>query len=145
MDRLPWTRFHWSIVVGLGFSWVLDGLEIQIVASAGFQKEFGLSAAEVGITATVYLIGQVIGALVFGRLSDRLGRKKLFLLTLAIYLIASGLAGLAPNYEILLVCRFIAGAGIGGEYAAINSAIDELIPATPRRSSSRRRAPSRSG
>lgn len=129
MDRLPWTRFHWSIVVGLGFSWVLDGLEIQIVASAGFQKEFGLSATEVGVTATVYLIGQVIGALVFGRLSDRLGRKKLFILTLVIYLAASGLAGLAPNFELLLVCRFIAGAGIGGEYAAINSAIDELIPA----------------
>jgi MFS family permease len=129
MDRLPWTRFHWSIVVGLGFSWVLDGLEIQIVASAGFQREFGLSSAEVGLLGTVYLVGQIVGALYFGRLSDKLGRRKLFILTLVIYLVASGLAGLSPNYAFLLVFRFFAGMGIGGEYAAINSAIDELIPA----------------
>jgi MFS family permease len=128
MDRLPWTRFHWSIVVGLGFSWVLDGLEIQIVASAGFQKALDMTAAEVGLLGTVYLFGQIAGALIFGRLSDRLGRKKLFILTLAIYLIASGIAGLAPNMWFLLVFRFFAGMGIGGEYAAINSAIDELIP-----------------
>ncbi|NQX11688.1 MFS transporter [Microbacteriaceae bacterium VKM Ac-2855] len=128
IDRLPWTRFHWSIVVGLGFSWVLDGLEIQIVASAGFAKEFGLSSAEVGLLGTVYLFGQIAGALIFGRMSDRLGRRKLFILTLVIYLVASGLAGLSPAYGFLLVFRFIAGMGIGGEYAAINSAIDELIP-----------------
>jgi MFS family permease len=128
MDRLPWTRFHWSIVVGLGFSWVLDGLEIQIVASAGFQKALDMTAAEVGLLGTVYLFGQIAGALIFGRLSDKLGRKKLFILTLAIYLIASGIAGLAPNMWFLLVFRFFAGMGIGGEYAAINSAIDELIP-----------------
>ncbi|KQQ00020.1 MULTISPECIES: MFS transporter [unclassified Rathayibacter] len=128
IDRLPWTRFHWSIVVGLGFSWVLDGLEIQIVASAGFAKEFGLDAAQVGVLGTVYLVGQIVGALIFGRLSDRLGRRKLFILTLVIYLVASGLAGLAPNYLFLAVFRFFAGMGIGGEYAAINSAIDELIP-----------------
>jgi MFS family permease len=128
MDRLPWTRFHWSIVVGLGFSWVLDGLEIQIVASAGFQKALDMTAAEVGLLGTVYLFGQIAGALIFGRLSDKLGRKKLFILTLAIYLIASGIAGLSPNMWFLLVFRFFAGMGIGGEYAAINSAIDELIP-----------------
>ena len=128
IDRLPWTRFHWSIVVGLGFSWVIDGLEIQIVASAGFAKEFDLSAAQVGVLGTVYLVGQIAGALIFGRLSDRLGRRKLFILTLVIYLVASGLAGLAPNYLFLAVFRFFAGMGIGGEYAAINSAIDELIP-----------------
>jgi MFS family permease len=128
MDRLPWTRFHWSIVVGLGFSWVLDGLEIQIVASAGFQKSLDMTAAEVGLLGTVYLFGQIAGALIFGRLSDKLGRKKLFILTLAIYLIASGIAGLSPNMWFLLVFRFFAGMGIGGEYAAINSAIDELIP-----------------
>ncbi|WP_374948020.1 MFS transporter [Agreia sp.] len=128
MDRLPWTRFHWSIVVGLGFSWVLDGLEIQIVASAGFQKSLDMTSAEVGLLGTVYLFGQIAGALIFGRLSDKLGRKKLFILTLAIYLIASGIAGLAPNMWFLLVFRFFAGMGIGGEYAAINSAIDELIP-----------------
>jgi MFS family permease len=128
MDRLPWTRFHWSIVVGLGFSWVLDGLEIQIVASAGFQKALDMTAAEVGLLGTVYLFGQIAGALIFGRLSDKLGRKKLFILTLAIYLVASGIAGLSPNMWFLLVFRFFAGMGIGGEYAAINSAIDELIP-----------------
>ncbi|NQX26460.1 MFS transporter [Microbacteriaceae bacterium VKM Ac-2854] len=128
IDRLPWTKFHWSIVVGLGFSWVLDGLEIQIVASAGFAKEFGLDSAQVGLLGTVYLVGQIAGALIFGRMSDRLGRRKLFILTLVIYLVASGLAGLSPAYGFLLVFRFIAGMGIGGEYAAINSAIDELIP-----------------
>ena len=128
MDRLPWTRFHWMIVIGLGISWVLDGLEIQIVASAGFQKDLGMSIADVTLAGTVYLVGQVLGSLVFGRMSDSLGRRKLFILTLAIYLIGSGIAGLAPNMEFLLVFRFIAGLGIGGEYAAINSAIDELIP-----------------
>jgi len=128
MDRLPWTRFHWTIVVGLGFSWVLDGLEIQIVASAGFQADLGLTAAEVGALGTIYLLGQVAGALVFGRLSDTLGRKKLFILTLAIYLVASAIAGLSPNFAFLAVFRFFAGMGIGGEYAAINSAIDEIIP-----------------
>ncbi|MEF2978300.1 MFS transporter [Subtercola sp. YIM 133946] len=128
MDRLPWTRFHWSIVVGLGFSWILDGLEIQIVASAGYQSSLGMSAAEVGAAGTVYLVGQIVGALFFGRLSDKLGRKKLFILTLAIYLIASAIAGLSPAIWFFYIFRFFAGMGIGGEYAAINSAIDELIP-----------------
>jgi MFS family permease len=129
MDRLPWTRFHWTVVVGLGFSWVLDGLEIQIVASAGFQKSLGMSAAEVGAAGTVYLVGQIVGALFFGRLADKLGRKKLFILTLLIYLIASAIAGLSFSVWFLYIFRFFAGMGIGGEYAAINSAIDELIPA----------------
>ena len=128
MDRLPWTKFHWSIVVGLGFSWILDGLEIQIVASAGYQKSLGMSSAEVGAAGTVYLIGQIAGALIFGRLADKLGRKKLFILTLAIYLVASAIAGLSPNVWFFYIFRFFAGMGIGGEYAAINSAIDELIP-----------------
>jgi MFS family permease len=129
MDRLPWTRFHWSIVVGLGFSWVLDGLEIQIVASAGFAKALDMSAVEVGLAGSVYLVGQIVGALVFGRLSDKLGRRKLFILTLAIYLVGSGIAGLSFDVWFLYLFRFVAGLGIGGEYAAINSAIDELIPA----------------
>jgi MFS family permease len=129
MDRLPWTRFHWSVVVGLGVSWILDGLEIQIVASAGFQHTLHMTSADVGLLGTVYLIGQVAGALIFGRLSDRLGRKKLFILTLAIYLIGSGIAGFSFSFWFLIIFRFIAGMGIGGEYAAINSAIDELIPA----------------
>jgi MFS family permease len=128
LDRLPWARFHWMIVVGLGVSWILDGLEIQIVASTGYQDTLHMNSAQVGIAGTVYLVGQVVGALVFGRLSDRLGRRKLFILTLAIYLVGSGVAGLSPNMMFFFVFRFIAGAGIGGEYAAINSAIDELIP-----------------
>ena len=129
MDRLPWTKFHWSVVVGLGISWILDGLEIQIVSNAGFQADLQLSTQQVTSLGTVYLVGQVVGAIVFGRLSDRLGRRKLFILTLAIYLIGSGIAGFAQDYWFLAVFRFIAGLGIGGEYAAINSAIDELIPA----------------
>ena len=128
LDRLPWTRFHWMILFGLGVSWILDGLEIQIIASNGFQKELGMDSAQVGLAGTIYLVGQVVGALVFGRLADKFGRKKLFIITLAIYLVGSALAGLSPNMEFLFVMRFIAGLGIGGEYAAINSAIDELIP-----------------
>ena len=128
MDRLPWTRFHWSVVVGLGVSWILDGLEVQLVSVGGFAGTFHMSPGEVGFTGTIYLIGQVIGALFFGRLTDRLGRKKLFILTLAIYLLGSGIAGLAPAVWFLWLFRFVAGLGIGGEYTAINSAIDELIP-----------------
>jgi MFS family permease len=128
MDRLPWTRFHWMVIVGLGVSWILDGLEIQIVSNAGFATEFHMNAAAVGWVGTIYLIGEVVGALVFGRLSDKLGRRKLFILTLAIYLVGSAIAGLSPAIWFLLLFRFIAGLGIGGEYAAINSAIDELIP-----------------
>jgi MFS family permease len=134
MDRLPWTRFHTMIVVGLGVSWILDGLEVQLVANVGAiitedESGLGISTAQVGLLASVYLIGQVVGALVFGRLTDRLGRRKLFILTLAIYLIGSGLAGASWDLYSFLFFRFVAGMGIGGEYAAINSAIDELIPA----------------
>ena len=128
MDRLPFTRFHWMIVIGLGFSWILDGLEIQIVSLGGYENTLDMNATDVGIAGTVYLVGQVVGALVFGRLADTLGRRKLFIITLIIYLAASGIAGLSPNAEFFWVFRFIAGLGIGGEYAAINSAIDELIP-----------------
>ncbi len=128
MDRLPWTRFHWLIIVGLGVSWILDGLEIQIVAQAGYQDTLGLSTQQVGFVGTIYLIGEVVGALYFGRITDKLGRKKLFMVTLALYLVASAIAGLSPTYWFLLLFRFFAGAGIGGEYAAINAAIDELIP-----------------
>jgi MFS family permease len=116
------------VVVGLGISWILDGLEIQIVSNAGFQSEFHMNSAQVGLVGTVYLVGEVVGALVFGRLSDKLGRRKLFILTLFVYLAGSAIAGLSPAVWFLLLFRFIAGTGIGGEYAAINSAIDELIP-----------------
>jgi MFS family permease len=128
LDRLPWAKFHWLIVVGLGVSWILDGLEIQIVSQAGFQQSLGLSNADVGALGSVYLVGEVVGALFFGRITDRLGRRKIFILTLAIYLVGSGLAGLSWNFAVLAAFRFIAGIGIGGEYSAINSAIDELIP-----------------
>ncbi len=128
LDRLPWARFHWLIVVGLGVSWILDGLEIQIVSQAGFKADLGLTNADVGALGSVYLIGEVVGALFFGRITDRVGRRKVFILTLAIYLVGSGLAGLSWNFAVLAAFRFIAGVGIGGEYSAINSAIDELIP-----------------
>jgi MFS family permease len=132
LDRLPWTRFHWRVITGLGAAWILDGLEIQIVALAGtVLQEKGtlhLSAADALALGSIYLGGEVVGALVFGLLTDILGRRRLFLITLLTYLIASGLAALSPNYWVLAILRFIAGTGIGGEYTAINSAIDELIP-----------------
>src|SRR4051794_7236130 len=128
MDQMPWSRFHRMVILGLGTAWILDGLEIQLVASAGYAKTLGMSSAQVGLTSTIYLVGQVVGALVFGRLTDKLGRKKLFIITLAIYLVGSGVAGLSTTVWFLYVFRFIAGLGIGGEYSAINSAIDELIP-----------------
>lgn len=128
MDKMPWSRFHWLVIVGLGTAWILDGLEVQIVASGGYEKSLGMGSTEVGLTAAIYLVGQVAGALFFGRLTDKLGRKRLFVLTLLIYLIGSGVAGLAPNVWFFWFFRFVAGMGIGGEYSAINSAIDELIP-----------------
>ena len=132
LDRLPWTRFHWRVITGLGAAWILDGLEIQIVALVGTVLQdrgtLHLTTDQVGLLASLYLLGEVVGALVFGRLTDILGRKKLFLITLATYLVASGIGGLAFSFWFLALFRFIAGMGIGGEYTAINSAIDELIP-----------------
>ncbi|GAA4173636.1 MFS transporter [Gryllotalpicola koreensis] len=128
LDRLPWTKFHWSVVVGLGVAWILDGLEVQLVAANGYADTLHLSSAQVGLVGTIYLVGEVVGSLYFGWLSDRLGRRRLFILTLAVYLIGSGIGGFAFSLWFLLIFRFVAGAGIGGEYAAINSAIDELIP-----------------
>ncbi|MEO3807624.1 MFS transporter [Sphaerisporangium sp. B11E5] len=132
LDRLPWAGFHTRLVVALGVAWVLDGMEITIAGAIGSvlreRETLGLTSVEVGLTATVYLIGEVAGALVFGRLSDRFGRRKLFLITLSLYLIANGITAFSPNLAFLLVFRFFAGAGIGGEYAAVHSAIDELIP-----------------
>src|SRR2546423_8275843 len=132
LDRLPWSRFHWRVILGLGTAWILDGLEIQIVATVGTvlqdKATLHLSTAEVGLLGSVYLLGEVVGALVFGRITDLVGRKRLFILTLALYLVASGLAAFSFSFWFLLLCRFFAGTGIGGEYTAINSAIDELIP-----------------
>jgi len=133
MDRLPWSPFHTRLVVALGVTWVLDGLEITLASLIGpvlqSERTLHLTSVQIGTTASVYLVGEVAGALFFGHLADRLGRRRLFLATLALYLTANGLTALSFGYASLLVFRFLAGAGIGGEYAAINSAIDELIPA----------------
>lgn len=132
MDRLPWTRFHWLVVIGLGVSWILDGLEIQIASTVGTvlqsRQTLNLTTGDVGSLGSIYLLGEVVGALVFGRITDMIGRKKMFVACLGLYLVASGLGGLTFNLWSLLIFRFLAGMGIGGEYTAINSAIDELIP-----------------
>src|SRR3954470_5702618 len=132
IDRLPWSPFHTRMVIALGVAWVLDGLEITVASSVtGVLTEpdtLAFTSAQAGLIATVYLLGQVVGALVFGNLSDRLGRRNLFMVTLALYLVGSGLTALTLGNGLgwvgfLYLTRFVAGMGIGGEYAAINSAI----------------------
>src|SRR3954449_5800430 len=137
LDRLPWSRFHWRIVIGLGTVWILDGLEVTIVGSIASrltEKGSGISmtAFDIGLAGTIYVIGACIGALFFGQLTDRFGRKKLFMLTLGVYIVATVATAFAGSALFFFVCRFFTGTGIGGEYAAINSAIDELIPARAR-------------
>ena len=136
LDRLPWSRWHWRVVLALGVAWVLDGLEVTIVGALGAVLErddtLGLSASQIGLAGSLYVAGAVLGALVFGRLTDRLGRKKLFLVTLMVYAAASFATAFSTDFLFFAVCRFFTGVGIGGEYAAINSAIDELIPARVR-------------
>jgi|SRR5579875_518018 len=133
LDRLPWSRFHWLIVWALGITWVLDGLEVTLKgAISGVLQEpqvMNFSAAQIGFIASVYLTGAVTGALVFGYLTDRWGRKKLFFITLAVYLGGTLLTAFSWSLWSFCLFRFFTGSGIGGEYAAINSAIDELIPA----------------
>ncbi len=136
MDRLPWSKWHWLVVVGLGVTWILDGLQVTLAGAIGAilqnPKALGLSALEVGGSASCYLAGAVVGALVFGYATDRFGRKKLFYITLSVYLCAAAMTAFAWNFASYAAFMAIAGAGIGGEYAAINSAIDELIPARVR-------------
>ncbi|MEY2490809.1 MAG: hypothetical protein QOC70_2751 [Verrucomicrobiota bacterium] len=136
LDRLPWSRWHWLIVISLGATWILDGLEVTLAGSlAGIlthREALGLSDAQVGASATFYLAGAVIGALLFGYGTDRLGRKRLFFITVAVYLVATALTAFSWSFASYAFFRALTGAGIGGEYAAINSAIDELIPARVR-------------
>ncbi len=136
LDRLPWSRWHWLVVGALGITWLLDGLEVSIVASLGpiltHSATLHLTQSEVGLTASAYLAGSVVGALVFSYLTDRQGRKKWFMITLALYLTATVLTAFSWDLLSFLFFRFLTGAGIGGEYVAINSAIDELIPARSR-------------
>jgi MFS family permease len=137
MDRLPWAKWHWLVVVGLGAVWILDGLEVTIVgtiASRLTEKGSGieLTESQIGTAAAIYVGGACLGALFFGHLADRMGRKKLFMVTLLLYLAATVATAFSHSFLWFAVCRFFTGAGIGGEYAAINSAIDELIPARVR-------------
>ncbi|MBS1861202.1 MAG: MFS transporter [Actinobacteria bacterium] len=134
LDRLPWAKWHWLVVIGLGTVWILDGLEVTIIGSIGDRLTEGgsgitLDASQIGSAAACYVAGACVGALFFGQLTDRFGRKKLFLVTLGLYIAATVATGFAWTAWYFFLCRFITGMGIGGEYAAINSAIDELIPA----------------
>src|SRR5215207_2670458 len=133
LDRLPWTRFHTLVVIALGVTWVLDGLEVTIAGSiAGALQEspvLRFTEAEIGLVSSAYLAGAVLGALLFGYLTDRFGRRRLFFVTLGVYLAATAATAFSWDFWSFAVFRALTGAGIGGEYAAINSAIQELIPA----------------
>ena len=136
LDRLPWGRFHTLVVAALGVTWILDGLEVTLAGSlAGALKDspvLHFTNTDVGFASSAYLAGAVIGAVFFGWLTDRLGRKKLFFITLTVYLLATAATATSWNLASFALFRFATGAGIGGEYAAINSAIQELIPARVR-------------
>src|SRR3954453_242631 len=137
MDRLPWAKWHWMVVFGLGTVWILDGLAVTIVGAIGGRlTENGrgpdITAADVGAAGSAYILGACVGALYFGRLADKIGRKRLFMLTLAIFLAGSVLTAFSMSFIWFLACPAITGAGVGGEYSAIHSAVDELIPARVR-------------
>jgi MFS family permease len=133
LDRLPWGRFHTLVVVALGITWILDGLEVTLAGAVSpalkESPQLHFSNADVGLASSAYLAGAVLGALLFGWLTDRLGRKRLFFITLAVYLVATAATGLSWNLWSFVLFRFFTGAGIGGEYTAINSTIQELVPA----------------
>ncbi|CAN5705446.1 MFS transporter [soil metagenome] len=135
LDRLPWARWHWMVVIGLGTVWILDGLEVTIVGSMSDALKpgdtgLGMSNFDIGFAGSAYVAGACVGALFFVQLTYRFCRKKLFLLTLGVDTVATVLTAFSPNPTWYFAARFLTGTGIGGEYAAINSAIDELIPAT---------------
>jgi MFS family permease len=136
LDRLPWCGFHWLVLIALGVTWILDGLEVTLAgAVSGVLQDpavMNFSPTQIGEIASSYMVGTVLGALLFGYLTDRYGRRKLFFLTLAVYLLGTLLTAFSWNLASFALFRLLTGAGIGGEYAAINSAIDELIPATHR-------------
>ena len=136
LDRLPWSPWHRRLVLALGVTWLLDGLEVTLVGAISSMLArpdgLGLSEGQVGAAGSIYLAGAIAGALFFGRLTDRFGRKKLFLVTLGVYVLGTALTGLAMGFASFALFRAITGAGIGGECAAINSAIDELLPARVR-------------
>ena len=133
LDRLPWSRFHTLVVVALGITWVLDGLEVTLAGAIApalkHSDSLHFSNADIGFVSSAYLAGAVLGALGFGWLTDRLGRKRLFFITLAVYLVATAATALSWSVASFAVFRFLTGAGIGGEYTAINSTIQELVPA----------------
>jgi MFS family permease len=136
LDRLPWCRWHWMVVIALGITWVLDGLEVTIVGNLAprLKTPQGLGLLDVQFTAaaSMYLVGAALGALIFGYLTDRFGRKRLFLITLGMYIALTIATAFSWNFASFAIFRFLTGFGLGGEYAAINSAIDELIPARHR-------------
>jgi MFS family permease len=137
LDRLPWSKFHWRIVIGLGTVWILDGLEVTIVGAVASRlispgSGITMNAAEIGYAASAYVVGACLGAIFFGYLTDRFGRKKLFMITLGMYIVCTAATGAAFSWWYFVILRLLTGAGIGGEYASINSAIDELIPARAR-------------
>ena len=136
LDRLPWDRFHWLIIAALGITWTLDGLEVTLVGSLAAaiheSPSLALSETQVGLSASAYLVGAVLGAIGFGWLTDRWGRRKLFFITVALYMAASIATGFSWDFWSFALFRALTGAGIGGEYAAVNSAIQEMIPARKR-------------
>lgn len=136
LDHLPFARFHWLVVAALGITWILDGLEVTLVGSLApaiaSPQALGLSSREVGLTGSAYILGAVIGAIVFGRLTDRWGRRRLFAITVGVYMAATIATGFSWDFWSFMLFRFLTGAGIGGEYGAVNSAIQELIPARRR-------------
>jgi MFS family permease len=137
LDRLPWSRFHWRIVIGLGTVWVLDGLQVTIVGAIAPRMTdpgsgLDLTTADIGVAGALYVAGACLGALFFGHLTDRFGRKKLFMVTLGLYVLASTATAFAFAPWYFFLFRALTGFGIGGEYSAINTAIDELIPARNR-------------